>query len=505
MKSLRNVSTAELPNKNREPEEFDLVILGGGTGSTIAAWTFAGEGRRVAVIERKYIGGSCPNIACLPSKNIIHSAKIASYFRRSEEFGIARKDFTVDMSVVRGRKRQMVSGLNDMYLDNYKKTGAEFILGSGRFIGPKTLDVTLQDGTTRPLRGTNVIISTGTHAALDSIPGLVEAQPLTHIEALELDETPGHLLVIGSGYVGLELAQAMRRFGSKVTVIGRDERLLPREDEDVTEALRSLFEDEDIDLILNAHIKQISGKSGQSVSIALSQNGVDKKLTGSHLLVAVGRIPNTKDIGLELAGVELAPGGYIKVNERLETTAPGVWAIGEVAGSPQFTHVSVDDFRVVHDSLTGGKRVTTGRQVPFCLFTDPEFARVGLSEKEAKAQGIAYRLFKVPMEAVLRARTLSETRGFLKALVEPDGGRILGFTAFGVGAGEIMSSVQVAMIAGLPYTALRDAILTHPTLVEGLIPLLSSVPSATLLADADQHHQRESRKSAAAGQAISNT
>jgi pyruvate/2-oxoglutarate dehydrogenase complex dihydrolipoamide dehydrogenase (E3) component len=241
------------------------------------------------------------------------------------------------------------------------------------------------------------------------------------------------------------------------------------------------------------------------VSIALSQNGVDKKLTGSHLLAAVGRIPNTKDIGLELAGVELTPGGYIKVNERLETTAPGVWAIGEVAGSPQFTHVSVDDFRVVHDSLTGGKRVTTGRQVPFCLFTDPEFARVGLSEKDAKAQGIAYRLFKVPMEAVLRARTLSETRGFLKALVEPDGGRILGFTAFGVGAGEIMASVQIAMIAGLPYTALRDAILTHPTLVEGLIPLLSSLPSATISADADQLHQRESRQSAAAGRAISNT
>src|SRR5580700_8944259 len=218
MKSLGNVSTAGLPNKNREPEEFDLVILGGGTGSTIAAWTFAGEGQRVAVIERKYIGGSCPNIACLPSKNIIHSAKMASYFRRSEEFGIARQDFKVDMSVVRGRKRQMVAGLNDMYLDNYKKTGAELILGSGRFIGPKTLEVTVQDGTTRPLRGTNVIISTGTHAALDPIPGLVEAQPLTHIEALELDETPEHLLVIASRYVGLELSQAMRRFGSRVTM-----------------------------------------------------------------------------------------------------------------------------------------------------------------------------------------------------------------------------------------------------------------------------------------------
>ena len=194
--------------------------------------------------------------------------------------------------------------------------------------------------------------------------------------------------------------------------------------------------------------------------------------------MAAGRAPNTEGIGLDLAGVERTERGYIKVNERLETTAPGVWAIGEVAGSPQFTHVSVDDFRVVHDSITGGKRVTTGRQVPFCLFTDPEFARVGLSEKEAQARGVGYRLFKIPMEAVMRASTLSETRGFLKALVEPDGGRILGFAGFGVGAGEILSSVQIAMIAGLPYTALRDAMLTHPTLVEGLIPLFSSVASA---------------------------
>jgi pyruvate/2-oxoglutarate dehydrogenase complex dihydrolipoamide dehydrogenase (E3) component len=283
--------------------------------------------------------------------------------------------------------------------------------------------------------------------------------------------------VIGGGYVGLELSQAMRRFGSKVTMIDRNDRLMHREDDDVTEALQKLFEDEGIDLVLNARVKRISGKSGQSVRIVIERRGVEKTFEGSHLLAAAGRSPNTDGIGLELAGVELTDSGYIKVNERLQTTAPGVWAIGEVAGSPQFTHVSVDDFRVVHDSMTGGKRVTTGRQVPFCLFTDPEFARVGLNEKEANAQGIAYRLFKIPMEAVMRASTLSETRGFLKALVEAEGNRILGFTGFGVGAGEVLSSVQIAMVAGLPYTALRDALLTHPTLVEGLIPLFSSVPS----------------------------
>ena len=481
---METVSSAQL-SKKMDPEEYDLVILGGGTGATIAAWTFAGQGQRVAAVDRKYVGGSCPNIACLPSKNVIHSAKVASYFRRSEEFGIVKKGFSVDMSTVRDRKRRMVSGWNKAYLDNYKKSGAEFILGSGRFIGPKTLEVTLRDGTIRQLRGANVIINTGTRAALQPVPGLVDAQPLTHIEALELDEVPEHLFVIGGGYIGLELSQAMRRFGSKVTIIDRNDRLMHREDDDVTEALRSLFEDEGIDIVLNARVKGVSGRSGKSVRIVIEQKGVEKTLDGTHLLVAAGRAPNTDGIGLELAGVELTDRGYIKVNERLQTTAPAVWAIGEVAGSPQFTHVSVDDFRVVHDSITGGKRVTTGRLVPFCLFTDPEFARVGLSEKEAKAQGIAYRLFKIPMEAVMRASTLSETRGFLKALVETDSDRMLGFTGFGVGAGEILSSVQIAMLAGLAYTTLRDAMLTHPTLVEGLIPLFSSAPSAPRAANAN--------------------
>jgi pyruvate/2-oxoglutarate dehydrogenase complex dihydrolipoamide dehydrogenase (E3) component len=485
------MNTTETPSSQSaktKPEDYDLVILGGGTGSTVAAWTFAGQGQRVAVIDRKYIGGSCPNIACLPSKNIIHSAKVASYVRHSEEFGVMKDSFRVDMSMVRTRKRAMVGSLNALYLENYKNTGAELIMGSGRFIGPRTLQVTFPDGSMRVLRGTNVIVSTGTHAAMALIPGLVEALPLTHIEALELDEVPGHLIVVGSGYVGLELAQAMRRFGSKVTVIERSERLLPREDDDVTEGLQTVLEGEGIEFVLNAHVQHISGKSGQSVKVNLEQNGAERIIDGSHLLVALGRIPNTKDIGLELAGVELTDLGYIKVNERLQTTAPGVWAIGEVAGSPQFTHISVDDFRVVHAGLTGGSRVTTGRQVPFCLFTDPEFARIGLSEKEAKAKGVPYRLFKVPMDAVLRARALSETRGFLKAIVEADGDRILGFTAFGFGAGEIMSCVQIAMSAGVPYTALRDSILTHPTLAEGLIPLFSSAASMARPAGEDSRH-----------------
>ena len=465
-----NVSSNRHAEKSA-PEDYDLVILGGGTGATIAAWTFASEGKRVAVVERKYVGGSCPNIACLPSKNVIHSAKIASYFRKSEEFGIAREPFTVDMTAVRGRKRRMVSFWNEAYLGNYKKTGAEFILGSGRFVEPKTLEVALPEGKVRRLRGASVIINTGTHAAMEMVPGLAEARPLTHIETLELDEVPKHLVVLGGGYIGVEFAQAMRRFGSKVTVTERNARVLHREDDDVTEELQQILEEEGVKFELNAQVKGVTGKSGRSVKLVIEQEGKEKTIAGSHLLVAAGRVPNTEGIGLELAGVKLTANGYIQVDEHLATTAPDVWAIGEVAGSPQFTHVSADDFRVVHASITGGNRVTTGRLVPFCVFTDPEFARVGLSEREAKEKGVAYRLFKVPMEAVMRATTMAETRGFMKALIAEDVDRILGFTAVGVGAGEVLGAVQVAMVAGLPYTALRDAILTHPTLVEGLIPL----------------------------------
>lgn len=473
----RDEGTAKEKAANPQVEEFDIVILGGGTGSTLAAWTFAGQGKRVAVVDRRYVGGSCPNIACLPSKNIIHSAKVASYLRRSEEFGMTKDGFRIDMRAVRGRKRRMVSGLNVMYLDTYRKTGAQFIFGSGCFIAPRTLEVTVADGQIRRLRGTNVIVSTGTRATIERLPGLAESQPLTHIETLELDEIPAHLLVIGGGYVGLELSQAMRRFGSKVTLMERAEQVIVQEDEDVAAALLQLFRDEGIDVLLNSQVKSVSGKSGQSVKVVFQQDGAERTLEGSHLLVATGRTPNTERIGLDIAGIETTDRGFIKVNERLQTTAPGVWAIGEVAGSPLFTHVSVDDFRVVRDNIMGPKRVTTGRLIPSCLFTDPEFARVGLNEKEAKEQGISYRLFRIPMNADLRARTLSETRGFLKALVDLESDRILGFTALAIDGGEIMASVQIAMMGGLPYTALRDAILAHPTLVEGLGALFSSEPT----------------------------
>jgi pyruvate/2-oxoglutarate dehydrogenase complex dihydrolipoamide dehydrogenase (E3) component len=455
-------------------EDFDLVVLGSGEGGKYLAWTMAKQGQKVALVERKYIGGACPNIACLPSKNVIHSAKVASYFRRGEEFGIHTEGFTVNMAEVTDRKRKMVSALVDIHVKNFDTSGTQLLMGTGTFVAPRTLLVAMNDGTTRLVRGTNVVIGTGTRAKIDEISGLAEAQPLTHVETLELEMLPEHLIVLGGGYIGLEFAQAMRRLGSRVTVIERNSRLVHREDEDVAEGLRKLFEDEGIELIFDAEVESVCGTSGDSVSVLLNQAGTEKALQGSHLMVATGRVPNTEGLGLEAAGVELTERGYLKVNKRLETTSPGTWAIGESTGGPQFTHISFDDFRVIRDNIAGGNHVVTGRQVPFTMFTDPEFAHIGLSEVEAKAKGISYHLFKIPMAAILRTRTLSETRGFLKALVDPESGKILGFTAFGVDGGEIMGAVQIAMLGGLPYTALRDAVLTHPTLLEGLVVLFSS-------------------------------
>jgi pyruvate/2-oxoglutarate dehydrogenase complex dihydrolipoamide dehydrogenase (E3) component len=465
-----------MPAPLGQSEEYDVVVLGSGEGGKYVAWTLAKQGNRVAVIERKYIGGSCPNIACLPSKNVIHSAKVASFFQRSEEFGISKESWKIDMAAVRERKRKMVSGLIDMHVANYKGSGAELVMGTGRFVAPKTIEVTLAEGRTRLLHGRKVMINTGSRATIDPVAGLTEARPLTHIEALELDHIPDHLLVLGGGYVGLELAQAIRRLGSRVTVIERNGRLAHREDPDISEAIHDLCRDEGIEVVVSSTVTKVEGKSGAGVKLRLSRRGADIIIEGSELLVATGRTPNTNGIGLEIAGVQTTAQGHVKVNAKLETTAPDVWAIGDCAGSPHFTHISFDDFRIIVNNLAGGHWSTTNRQVPFCMFTDPELARIGLSESEAQARGIAYRLTKLPMVAILRTRTLSETRGFMKALIAAESDQILGFTAFGVGAGEIMATVQVAMAADLPYTTLRDVIFTHPTLLEGLIPLFSSVP-----------------------------
>jgi pyruvate/2-oxoglutarate dehydrogenase complex dihydrolipoamide dehydrogenase (E3) component len=459
-----------------QAERFEILILGSGEGGKLLAWHMAAAGKRTAVVERRWIGGSCPNVNCMPSKNELWSAKVASLVRHGAEYGAKTGRVAIDMATVRDRKRKMVDRQVAAHLENYKKSGTELIMGSGLFIAPKTLEVQLNDGGVRTLIGDRVFINVGTHAAIPRVPGLEDARPLTNIEALELDYLPPHLIVLGGGYVGLEFAQAYRRFGSSVTVVEHGPQLMGREDPDVSEELQRILADEGTQFIVGAEVVRVQGRSGKNVSLVVRTIAGEQNLEGSDILVAAGRIPNTADIGLDKAGVELDAHGFVRVNERLETRAPDVWAIGECAGSPQFTHVSEDDFRIIRDNLAGGRRSTRDRLVPYCMFTDPPLARVGLSEAEAQRRGVDVRVARLPMSSVLRAQTTGETQGFMKALVGARDDRIVGFTMIGSEAGEVMATVQTAMCADVPYSTLRDAVLAHPTMAEGLGPLFSNVP-----------------------------
>jgi pyruvate/2-oxoglutarate dehydrogenase complex dihydrolipoamide dehydrogenase (E3) component len=457
--------------------KYQILVLGSGEAGKWTAWTMADEGHRTAMVERKWLGGSCPNIACLPSKNVIYSARVASLARRGTEFGLEMDRLRINMAGVQQRKRKMVEAEHQLHAKRTADARIELVMGEGRFVAPRTIEVALNDGGTRRIVGERVFLDLGSHSTMPNVPGLAAANPMTHVEALDLDRLPRHLIVIGGGYIGLELAQAVRRFGSDVTVIEQGAQLAEREDPDVGAALLDLFHDEGIEVLLGTHVSQVEGHSGKEVRVYAKDGSGERIVEGSHLLVSVGRTPNTKGIGLEQVGVELDERGYIKVNDRLETTASNVWAMGDCAGSPQFTHVAYHDFRVVRDNLKGGNRTTKDRIVPFCMFTDPELARVGRNETEAKRDKIEYRVAKLPMANVLRTHTIAEPGGFMKMLIGKDSDEIVGFTAFGIEASELMAAVQTAMVGRLPYTVLREAIFAHPTMSEGLVFLLGQVES----------------------------
>jgi pyruvate/2-oxoglutarate dehydrogenase complex dihydrolipoamide dehydrogenase (E3) component len=457
-------------------EHFQNLVIGSGVAGKILTWTLASQGQKTVVVERAMVGGSCPNVACLPSKNVIYSAKAVSLVHPTTGLGVVTGPLRVDMAGVARRKRQMVAELVEVHLGKFKASGAELVMGEARFTEPKTVQVKLNAGGTRLLQGERVFINVGTRARVPDVPGLTSAGPMTHVEALNLERLPEHLVILGGGYVGLEFAQAMRRFGSRVTIVQHGPRLLEREDPDVADALLELMNDEGVEVLLRAEVLSVTGRSGTGVTLRV-RSGKERTLEASDILVAAGRTPNTDRLDVARAGVELDARGYIRVNDRLQTSAPAVWAMGECAGSPQFTHVGEDDCRVVLDNLAGGSRTTRGRLIPYCLFTDPELAHVGLNESEARAQGVSYRIARMPMAMVLRTHTLSQTRGFMKALIGADD-RILGFTALGAEASELMAVAQTAMLGGIPYTVLRDTIWTHPTAAEGLLGLFANPPSA---------------------------
>ncbi len=457
-------------------ERYENLVIGSGGSGKFIAWTMGDAGRRIAMVERGLLGGACPNVACLPSKNIVYSAKVISLARRGAEFGLKTESLSVDMRTVQRRKRTMVEGLHQMHADLTAKSGAELIMGTARFVAPRTVEIDLQSGGKRTISGDRVFLDLGSRAAMPELPGLRAANPMTHVEILNLERLPGHLVVLGGGYVGLELSQAMRRLGAQVTVIEAGPQLASHEDPDVGAALRDLFVGEGIEVLLGTEVRQVDGRSGDRIRVQVNSGNDKRTIEGSDILVATGRKANTEGIGLELTGVQLDQHGYIKVNDRLETTSANIWAMGDCAGSPMFTHVAFDDFRVVNENLNGGNRTTKNRLIPFCMFTDPELARVGRNETEARHDGIEYRLVQMPMSNVLRTRTVSEPRGLMKMLIAKDSDQILGFTALGFEASEQMSAVQTAMIGRMPYTMLRDAIFTHPTMSEGLNEILAAVP-----------------------------
>jgi len=459
--------------------QIENVILGGGEAGKYIAWDLAQQGRPVVVIERALVGGSCPNIACLPSKNVIRSAKVAALVSRATSYGLRVENATVDMVGVRRRKREMVDGMIAIHRKKFGIPNLDFLLADGQLVGPRTVEARLPAGETRRFVAERLFLNLGTRATVPSVTGLAEARPLTHVEALELVRLPAHLIVLGGGYVGVEFAQAFRRLGSRVTVLEFGTQLLGREDADVAAAVHRIFEEDGIDVVLGADTQIVEGRSGDAVRLRVRTPNGDRTIEGSDILIAAGRTPQTRGIGLEQAGIELDARGFVRVDDRLRATAAGVWAMGDCAGSPHFTHVAFDDFRVVRDNLAEKARSTRDRLIPYCAFIDPELARVGLDEITAQQQRIAVRVARIPMTSVLRARAIGETRGFMKMLLAADGDRILGFTMLGADAGEVVAVVQTAMLAGLSYTGLRDANFTHPTMAEGLNVLLASVPLDT--------------------------
>jgi pyruvate/2-oxoglutarate dehydrogenase complex dihydrolipoamide dehydrogenase (E3) component len=453
-------------------DRYDAIIIGSGQAGTPLSKTLAQAGRKTALVEREHVGGTCVNVGCTPTKTMVASARVAYLARRAADYGVQAGPVTVDMAKVRERKRKIVDNFRSGSQRSIERTkGLDLLLGEARFTGPKSIEVRLNGDQTRSLTADLIFINTGDRPARPSVPGLDRVPTLDSTSIMELDELPQHLLVVGGGYIGLEFSQMFRRFGSRVTIVQRHKHVLPWEDVDLAEEIETILRQDGVEVLLEAEPQRAARSAGGTIelTVRLAGEGEPRAFTGSHLLVAAGRVPNTDRLDLAAAGVRADEQGYVQVNERLETNVPGIYALGDVKGGPAFTHISYDDFRIIETNLLkGGNATTRDRLVPYTVYIDPELGRVGLSETEARRRGGAVQVFKMPMGHVARALEMDEPRGVLKVVVDAETSQILGCAMLGIAGGELMSMVEIAMMAHLPYTALRDGIFAHPTLAEAL-------------------------------------
>ncbi|PNV31891.1 mercuric reductase [Streptomyces sp. DH-12] len=451
-------------------EDVDLLVVGGGKAGKTLAMDTARAGRKVVMVERGMIGGTCINVACIPTKALVTSARLARRAATAESLGLNLGKLEVDLRLLRSHKEGVVSEMVDLNHRQFLDSGMDLVLGEARFVAERTVEVRLNDGGRRFVRGADVVINTGTVPHLPPVPGLAEAGALNSETIQQLDRIPERLVVIGGGYVGLEFAQMFAAFGSQVTVLDRNLTLLPQEDPDITEVLAEYLREDGVEMVRGVTVKDVV-REEDGLRLLLDDG---RSLVADDILAATGRDPVTAGLGLDAAGVRTDARGFIRVDDRLATDAPHTWAVGDVAGSPQFTHVSLDDYRVVKENIAGGTRSTSRRLIPWNLFTDPELARVGLTEAQARATGRNVRVAKLPVKAIPRSRTLRDTRGLWKAVVDRDTEEILGVALLGPESSEVLTVVQTAMWAGLPYTALRDGLIAHPTMAEGLNALFTT-------------------------------
>jgi pyruvate/2-oxoglutarate dehydrogenase complex dihydrolipoamide dehydrogenase (E3) component len=458
--------------------KYDAIVIGAGQAGGPLAGALSKAGWRVAIVERVHVGGTCVNEGCTPTKTMIASARVAHLARRAADYGVENGAVSVDLKAVRNRKRKIVDSFRNGSQSSLEKTGAELIFGEAKFAASHTLEVKLNDGGTRVLTSEKIFINAGTRPFDPPISGLSEVGALNSTSIMELDHVPEHLIILGGGYIGFEFGQMFQRFGSRVTILEKAARMIEREDEDISEMVTNIMRDEGMDLRPNSEAKSVKRNAAGQIELEVSSGGKTETITGSHLLVAIGRASNADSLNLAAAGVETDKRGFIQVNDHLETNVPGVYAMGDIKGGPAFTHISYDDYRIVRDALLhNGKRGIKDRLVPYTMFTDPQLARVGISESEARKQGLEVRVYKLPMTSVARAIETDETAGMMKAVVDAKTDFILGAAVLGIDGGEVMSVLQMAMMGGVTATAIREGVFAHPTLAESLNNLFMSQPT----------------------------